>query len=72
MNTFPPTANAETSDHVAECVDRDWVAEAVRRIEADFNRSADTHLLKLDLPRLARAGVDLYLKDESTHPSGSL
>jgi cysteine synthase len=24
------------------------------------------------LPRLAAAGVDLYLKDESTHPSGSL
>jgi cysteine synthase len=72
MNTFPATANAETANHVAEGVDREWVAEAVRRIEADFNRSADTHLLKLDLPRLGRAGVDLYLKDESTHPSGSL
>src|ERR1700759_5225673 len=72
MNTFPATATAETADRVAEGVDRDWVAEAVRRIEADFNRSADTHLLKLDLPRLGKAGVDLYLKDESTHPSGSL
>src|ERR1700742_4170922 len=72
MDTFPATANAETANHVAAGVDRDWVAEAVRRIEADFNRSADTHLLKLDLPRLGKAGVDLYLKDESTPPSGSL
>ena len=51
-------------------LDRDWICAAIGKIEADFNRSADTHLLKLDLPGLA--GVDLYLKDESTHPSGSL
>jgi len=50
--------------------DRDWVADAVRRIGADFNRSADTHLIRLDLP--AFPGIALYLKDESTHPSGSL
>jgi len=49
---------------------RGWSDEAVRKIEADFNRSADTHLFKLELPRLA--GVDVYLKDESTHPTGSL
>lgn len=49
---------------------RAWVSEAVRRIDADFQRSADTHLFKLDLPGLR--GVDLYLKDESTHPTGSL
>jgi cysteine synthase A len=42
----------------------------VARIAADFNRSSDTHLIKLDLPCLR--DVDLYLKDESTHPSGSL
>ena len=72
MNPFPASSNAGATNHVAAGVDRDWVAEAVRRIEADFNRSADTHLLKLDLPRLGKAGVDLYLKDESTHPSGSL
>lgn len=52
--------------------DRDWADEAVHRIEADFARSADTHLIKLALPCLAAAGIDLYLKDESTHPSGSL
>lgn len=47
-----------------------WVQQAVRKIEADFNRSADTHLIPLSLP--AYPGVDLYLKDESSHPTGSL
>ncbi len=42
------------------------------RIEADFQRSADTHLIALPLPLWAEAGIDLYLKDESTHPTGSL
>jgi cysteine synthase A len=51
-------------------VDRAWVAEAVGIIEADVNRSADTHLLRVPLP--GAPGVTLYLKDESTHPSGSL
>lgn len=52
---------------------RDWVDEAVRRIRADGQRSADTHLVKLGLPPVwDDAGVDLYLKDESTHPTGSL
>ena len=49
---------------------RDWVAQATRRIEADFQRSADTHLIPLALP--AYPGVHLYLKDESSHPTGSL
>lgn len=30
---------------------RAWRAEAIRKVEADFNRSADTHLVRLDLPR---------------------
>lgn len=47
-----------------------WVHDAIRRIEADFQRSADTHLIAVDLPGFA--GVDLYLKDESSHPTGSL
>ncbi len=49
---------------------RDWADEAVRRVEADANRSADTHLVHFPLP--GRRQVDLYLKDESTHPTGSL
>ncbi len=50
--------------------DRSWVSAAIQTIEADFNRSSDTHLLRVPLP--GAAGVSLYLKDESTHPSGSL
>ncbi|MGH4029972.1 PLP-dependent cysteine synthase family protein [Actinomycetota bacterium Odt1-20B] len=49
---------------------RAWLREAVRKVQADSNRSADTHLLTVPLP--AEWGVDLYLKDESTHPTGSL
>ncbi|ATD66651.1 cysteine synthase [Luteimonas chenhongjianii] len=49
---------------------RDWVAQAIRKIEADFNRSADTHLIPLGLPGFP--GIDVYLKDESSHPTGSL
>ncbi|MCW8331931.1 PLP-dependent cysteine synthase family protein [Photobacterium sp. SDRW27] len=50
--------------------DPQWINTAIRKIEADFQRSADTHLIKLDLPCLS--GIDIYLKDESTHPTGSL
>ncbi len=50
--------------------DRAWVHDAVRRIEADFNRSADTHLLRVELPPIPE--IAFYLKDESTHPTGSL
>lgn len=47
-----------------------WINTAIRKIEADYQRSADTHLIKLDIPILS--GIDIYLKDESTHPTGSL
>ncbi len=50
--------------------DRTWVNEAIRVVEADNNRSADTHLHVFPLP--AEWGIDLYLKDESVHPTGSL
>ncbi|TCK00204.1 PLP-dependent cysteine synthase family protein [Nocardia alba] len=49
---------------------RDWVDNAVRLIDADAQRSADTHLLRYPLP--ADWPVRLYLKDESTHITGSL
>ena len=49
---------------------RAWAHEAIRRIEADYQRSSDTHLIPLPLPGFA--GIDLYLKDESSHPTGSL
>lgn len=47
-----------------------WAAAAIARIEADFNRSADTHLIPLALPGYPE--IDVYLKDESSHPTGSL
>lgn len=49
-----------------------WLNTAITRIEADFQRSADTHLIALPLPAFEACGIDLYLKDESTHPTGSL
>ncbi|MDO9094505.1 MAG: PLP-dependent cysteine synthase family protein [Rubrivivax sp.] len=49
---------------------RAWAHEAIRRIEADGQRSSDTHLIPVPLPGFS--GVDLYLKDESSHPTGSL
>ncbi|MEZ9894838.1 PLP-dependent cysteine synthase family protein [Vibrio lentus] len=52
------------------CTDHQWINNAIRKIEADYQRSADTHLIKLDLPSIE--GIDIYLKDESTHPTGSL
>ena len=48
----------------------EWVREAVRRIERDYQRSADTHLVLVDMPAFPR--LRLYLKDEATHPTGSL
>ncbi|MEM8134650.1 pyridoxal-phosphate dependent enzyme, partial [Morganella morganii] len=47
-----------------------WTTSAINAIQADYQRSADTHLIPLELP--VYPGVSLYLKDESTHPTGSL
>ncbi|WP_299998460.1 PLP-dependent cysteine synthase family protein [uncultured Cedecea sp.] len=47
-----------------------WVNNAISEINADYQRSADTHLIRFALP--AFPGIQLYLKDESTHPTGSL
>ena len=55
--------------HTAEAT---WLSQAIGLIEADYQRSADTHLIPLPIPAFARHGIDLYLKDESTHPTGSL
>lgn len=49
---------------------RSWSDWAIGKIEADFTRSADTHLVPVAIPALP--GIALYLKDESTHPTGSL
>jgi cysteine synthase A len=56
---------------------RCWADEAIRLIQADARRSADTHLLRYPLPCAWSTGgpgaqVALYLKDETTHITGSL
>ena len=47
-----------------------WVYDAVSKIESEGCRSADTHLLKLQVPGFDN--IDLYFKDESSLPTGSL
>ncbi|RVU15117.1 PLP-dependent cysteine synthase family protein [Streptomyces antnestii] len=49
---------------------RRWLTDAIGKVQAEGTRSADTHLLAV--PYLSQRGVDIYLKDESTHHTGSL
>jgi cysteine synthase A len=63
----PPASAVAVLSHERDCA---WIRHALTVLEADQHRSADTHLLRLDLPALD--GIDLYFKDESTHPTGSL
>ena len=51
-------------------IDANWLKSALARIEAEAARSADTHLLHVPLHGLR--DIDLYVKDESAHPTGSL
>ncbi len=66
----PAGADHRDARFHSEPHDREWVIEAIACIEADLRRSADTHLVTFPLP--PAWGIDLYLKDESTHPTGSL
>ena len=50
--------------------DQAWTQKAIQTLNADAHRSADTHLIKFLGHNLD--GIDIYLKDESTHPTGSL
>lgn len=59
----PPSAGQRTRQ-------RTWEADCIARTEVDLNRSADTHLPPLRLPRYP--GVHVYLKNEASHPTGSL
>ena len=67
LTAAPPAAPATTSEPCR----RAWVAQAIARLEAESARSADTHLLRLELPKAP--GIALYLKDESraTPPAAS-
>ena len=50
--------------------DRSWTQRALELLQGDGHRSADTHLVKPVFKGLR--GISIYLKDESTHPTGSL
>lgn len=47
-----------------------WTRQCLDILDAEAARSADTHLIRVDLP--AFPGIPLYFKDESAHPTGSL
>lgn len=49
---------------------RRWLHDALLCLEQEAARSADTHLLPLDLPALP--GIRFLFKDEAAHPTGSL
>ena len=49
---------------------RAWVDQALSMLSCDARRSADTHLINPDFPGLRDQPI--FLKDESTHPTGSL
>ena len=53
-----------------ECRQREWARRAMAILDAEGRRSADTNLIYLPMPGLKN--ISLYLKDESTHPTGSL
>jgi len=55
---------------MGEDTQRAWAHAAVEKLNADVQRSSDTHLMPLPLP--AFPDVQLYFKDESTHLTGSL
>ncbi|KFN47969.1 PLP-dependent cysteine synthase family protein [Arenimonas metalli] len=50
--------------------DRRWVHAALAELAREAARSADTHLLRVDLPGFP--GIRFYFKDEAAHPTGSL
>ncbi|MCP4295271.1 MAG: pyridoxal-phosphate dependent enzyme [Proteobacteria bacterium] len=66
--TLPHHDKATFSSHNLE-LNRDWVEKAIETIGADYKRSADTNLIKVNLEAFPE--IDLYFKDESTHPTGS-
>jgi cysteine synthase A len=70
MDRTEADSNLFCLDRTRDTPARDWAGQAIEKLHADQHRSADTHLIRLDLPKIAP--VTIYLKDESTHPTGSL
>lgn len=76
ITTAPPRASALPAHEALgitiaqRSVDQDFIATALAVLDRDRRRCPETPLLALNLP--AAPLVDLYLKDESAHPTGSL
>ena len=61
---------AHAFDRIPRDAQRAWSRAALATLQQEAARSADTHLLRLDLP--AFPGIAFYFKDEAAHPTGSL
>lgn len=64
----PVREQSHFSSHNTE-LNREWVEWAIAKINSDYHRTADTNLIKVNLK--AHPEIDIYFKDESTHPTGS-
>src|SRR5690242_10775997 len=51
-------------------IDRTWVDRAIGILRADAASSAETPLIRVSVESID--GIDVFLKDESAHPTGSL
>src|SRR3954452_8673827 len=69
MCPAPPTPATWVDSHRPD-PDRGWLHDAIRAVEAEQARTADTPMYRMTLA--PEAGLDLHLKDESAHPTGSL
>lgn len=63
LTSAPSSQVSQTNYHA-------WSQWALKVIEGDNCRTADTHLIKAEFPGLRNLAI--YFKDESTHPTGSL
>lgn len=68
--TTTPTTKPDGIPGLPPCRDREWARRAMTILQGDGRRSADTHLVNPTFRGLN--GISIYLKDESTHPTGSL
>ncbi|MBB3148477.1 cysteine synthase A [Phyllobacterium trifolii] len=64
------TASCPSIVRMQEREDRGWTRRAISILQGDGRRSSDTHLVNPAFNGLK--DVSIYLKDESTHPTGSL
>ncbi|MDJ0933273.1 PLP-dependent cysteine synthase family protein [Breoghania sp.] len=67
---FRPLASPDILPPLPDLGGCDWVRHAIALVEGETQRTADTHLIKMIFPGLA--GISVYFKNESTHPTGSL